>query len=574
MNENESNKMATGSGTAGAGRAGGSRAGDGIRDSIESIVIALVLAFVFRAFVVEAFVIPTGSMAPTLLGAHGTTLCEDCGYEFTYGLRDPDDQRSFSPVDGNSSAVCPNCSHVNTNLYPRDDLGLPDKGDRILVFKWPFDIGGSRFDPKRWDVIVFKDPEDGTTNFIKRCVGLPNEVLMILDGDLYTVPVSELSAEAKRDFENNISEKHRFVTGEATGMLGQVSTKTYGELDAKLRVVRKTPEAQRVLWYNVYDHDYPPRDPGKGQPNWVAVRAATSGWDIAPRRLRYRPATDRDDYVALAGKEIRASNAYNIRENRAPMVSDQRVRFVLTPEDASATVRIKLSKWGRNFWAVIRTEGTVSLVESLEMPDETVPAMASGRVSTIAPGQASEVRFENADYRLALWIDGQEVLATSSDPASRAYYGPDVARIRRERREPGALTPRIYGSDGAFELTHIAVDRDEYYYSEVHISPIQRLPWAPRMGWASPTSPIMLREGEYFMLGDNTAASKDSRLWDEVGPHLRDRGESFQLGTVPRDQLIGKAFFVYWPAGFRLDWLPLLDRIGIIPDVGRMRWIR
>ncbi len=101
-----------------------------------------------------------------------------------------------------------------------------------------------------------------------------------------------------------------------------------------------------------------------------------------------------------------------------------------------------------------------------------------------------------------------------------------------------------------------------------------RLPWAPRMGWGSPISPIMLREGEYFMLGDNTAASKDSRLWDEVGPHLRDRGETFQLGTVPRDQLIGKAFFVYWPAGHRIDWLPLLDRIGIIPDVGRMRWIR
>ena len=37
---------------------------EGMKDTIESIVIALVLAFVFRAFVVEAFVIPTGSMAP------------------------------------------------------------------------------------------------------------------------------------------------------------------------------------------------------------------------------------------------------------------------------------------------------------------------------------------------------------------------------------------------------------------------------------------------------------------------------------------------------------------------------
>src|SRR5690349_6484536 len=51
----------------------------GVKDTIESIL----LAFIFRAFVVEAFVIPTGSMAPTLLGAHMRYKCADCGYEFT-----------------------------------------------------------------------------------------------------------------------------------------------------------------------------------------------------------------------------------------------------------------------------------------------------------------------------------------------------------------------------------------------------------------------------------------------------------------------------------------------------------
>ena len=100
------------------------------------------------------------------------------------------------------------------------------------------------------------------------------------------------------------------------------------------------------------------------------------------------------------------------------------------------------------------------------------------------------------------------------------------------------------------------------------------LDWAPRDGWGGPNSPILLREDEFFMLGDNTAASKDSRLWDVLGPHLRERGNKFQLGTVPRDQLIGRAFFVYWPSGHRIDWLPLLNKFGIIPDVGRMRWIR
>jgi hypothetical protein len=79
------------------------------------------------------------------------------------------------------------------------------------------------------------------------------------------------------------------------------------------------------------------------------------------------------------------------------------------------------------------------------------------------------------------------------------------------------------------------------------------------------------------MLGDNSPASKDSRLWDEVGSHLRDRGQDFQLGTAPQDQLIGRAFFVYWPSGIRPDWLPGRGEFFIerfVPNVGRMRWIR
>jgi signal peptidase I len=50
-------------------------------------------------------------------------------------------------------------------------------------------------------------------------------------------------------------------------------------------------------------------------------------------------------------------------------------------------------------------------------------------------------------------------------------------------------------------------------------------------------------EGEYFMMGDNRRNSADSRT---------------QLGTVPREDLIGRAFVVIWPLG-RLDTLSIMD---------------
>src|SRR6476620_4772498 len=73
----------SGQGAENTAKSAKAKGGGGVKDTVESIIVAFILAFIFRAFVVEAFVIPTGSMAPTLLGAHMRFRCEDCGYEFT-----------------------------------------------------------------------------------------------------------------------------------------------------------------------------------------------------------------------------------------------------------------------------------------------------------------------------------------------------------------------------------------------------------------------------------------------------------------------------------------------------------
>src|SRR5262245_6185818 len=55
---------------------------DSAREVVETIVFVVVLVLLLKSFVAEAFVIPTGSMATTLLGYQKQTTCEQCGHLF------------------------------------------------------------------------------------------------------------------------------------------------------------------------------------------------------------------------------------------------------------------------------------------------------------------------------------------------------------------------------------------------------------------------------------------------------------------------------------------------------------
>ena len=54
----------------------------GVRETVESVIVAVMLALLFKAFEAEAFVIPTGSMAPTLQGQHKDVVCPKCGLRY------------------------------------------------------------------------------------------------------------------------------------------------------------------------------------------------------------------------------------------------------------------------------------------------------------------------------------------------------------------------------------------------------------------------------------------------------------------------------------------------------------
>lgn len=113
-----------------------------IREYSEAIIVALLLAFAIRVFVVQAFKIPSGSMIPTLqIGDHILVS------KLSYGLQWPADcklQWNFPPV---------NCYTSNTVI----EFGKPQRGD----------------------IIVFRFPEDEEKDFIKRIVGTPGDTVQV-----------------------------------------------------------------------------------------------------------------------------------------------------------------------------------------------------------------------------------------------------------------------------------------------------------------------------------------------------------------------------------------------------------
>ncbi len=85
---------------------------DGWRELVETVVFVVVLVLLLKTFLAEAFVIPTGSMATTLLGYHKQVACQQCNHPFLVNFSswaDPQDGQRV-PVEG---CTCQNCGFPN-----------------------------------------------------------------------------------------------------------------------------------------------------------------------------------------------------------------------------------------------------------------------------------------------------------------------------------------------------------------------------------------------------------------------------------------------------------------------------
>lgn len=477
-----------------------------IADSFEWVITALILAFVFRAFVMEAFRIPTGSMAETLMGAHFRMCCPACGYKYNYGFvpQNYGFASDFIPGGLVKSWVsqCPSCG------YRRSGEAMPvSYGDRILVLKCVYQY----FEPKRWDVVVFRNPLEPQINFIKRLAALPGETVEIIDGDVYI-----------------------------NGQIG-----------------RKPQQVQDELWMPIYDNDYQPARPSEPFFNGHIWRqpfsTADSNWkidDANPTRFLLSSLPEQINemsYDPTVGNEFKTTYAYDdVRDYKhMPYCGDLMVKMYADFESAQGCLGVVLGKYQNLYKGYVDFSGQMVITRT--SGDGKVEELARKSLKLTGLSKAVLIKFANVDHQLILQAGNEKL---SYDLGRRADDGGQM----RTNIEPQV---KIFGS-GTIGLSHVAVYRDIYY---VDVD-------GPGPSRASAGNPFTLGQDEYFVLGDNSPNSFDCRWWNKPGKG--NNGRFYRAGVVPRDYLVGKALFVYWPSGFKpFPGFPF----PVVPNVGGMRFI-
>ncbi len=464
------------------------------RPLVECLVVLLFGVLLFRTFLAEAYIVPTGSMAPTLLGQHRELACSFCGLRFAMGL---DDHGYYG------RATCPNCGHDDLDLSAASERD----GDRLLVLKHLYDWRP----PRRYEVVVFQNPSLPAQAYVKRVVGLPGESVQVRDGDLY-------------------------INGQ---------------------IARKELEEQKAMRLLVYDHEFQPADATR-YPRWQmrvgrGLQKAQSGWSAEGTSFRHQGGEDvpsgQTDWLEYRHFDP-DRGAYGPVKDHTPYngsrgAGEHVVRDLMLEAKVQLGPNVKAlvarsQALGESVWVSVPTNGQGPIKVRHDgrpvidpFPLRPLPADDSGTEHLI------EISW--VDRRLAVALDGQLMFTPLDLDAGegRPLSGPLGSPIALGIVGQGA------------EVRGLKVFRDIYYTSP--------LAEASRPTFGT-DRPCQLGAGEYFVLGDNSPVSFDSRFWTQ-GP------------VLPEEMLTGKPFLVHLPSrafplkvfGGQTYW---------IPDPRQIRYIR
>lgn len=555
-----------------------------IRETFESLAIAFILAFLIRTFVAEPFVIPTGSMSPSLQGVHKDLNCPQCGQRYRVNASVQSQIRGQAPPDECVGGMCPMCRYTmayDTRLArvapdgPKLARNEPSySGDRIVVNKFLYSFQ----EPERWDVVVFKYPGNATDNYIKRLVGLPEETLRVLGGDLFV--------------------QHQGEDG--------------------FDIARKPPTVARAMREPVHDTNH---DPANLREAGWPLRWQADGWKVdettedklvrqnyhtsgqGEHWLRYEHTPPDEavwstieqggDYLPQAKRELISDfNPYNTRISRREVevrlhngeenpfvepyqllglhwVGDLHVEADVDVQSETGELLLELVEAGNRFRCTIDLATGKATLSILPYDQEQPVAEYAPTAETVLDGPGKHrVTFANVDDTLHLWVDDRLVkfdVPTTYD--WQALFGDfEQAVPRSSEDELGDLAPARVGSvDAALAIDRLRVFRDIYYIADNGKQQTRQSPYVrdyalipPRdflsnkaeWGVFARRRPIdfVLGEDQFFVMGDNSPQSMDARLWNQMQPDPNG-GMAHKPGGnyLERRLLVGRAISVVWP---------------------------
>jgi signal peptidase I len=623
------------------------------RDIIEALGIALILAFLFKAFIIELYCIPTGSMAATLMGRHKDVNCEVCGFPFQLGASQESNEGSEQPRHPDQlpsviGGTCPRCQYTmyvgNDNIAGQTYMSF--SGDRIFVNKSLFNYR----EPSRWHVTVFRYPAKPQINYIKRLVGLENETVMIRNGQIFAQkdgsdhfeiqrkPLRQLLSMLRPVDDNDYvvpaihelgwktrwysdderwqrSEDYKSFTGTSKPDEREISWLKFRYITATtadwhyliqglLPEHNPTGVPQLItdaLAYNSPMLYYPPPPPPGAKPpsnlqvffnsflNWFRTVPTPSPPPRDSATMLESPLLHNPAKNVLMGQRVPEGFGLN-------WVGDLAMRCTITFEEKWGVASLRLVKGGINFQCDLEPSFglvTISIPDVPEFQRLSIPAPI--RLGDSPNGRKFDVMFCNIDEEMRLIINGKEIdfdkwgrydaLCCNGGKQCRdsvqCYYANPLCRDRRPTVLD--LEPASIGIQGtSVKVENLKIMRNMYYIScdettrgsncdlirspfqygfsfEEDIRRILSTPALWRDFGKTRQTIFKLDKDQFLMCGDNSAQSKDSRLWTEDKiPHY-----------VDRQYLIGEAIYVFWPHGHRIPG----TRLALIPNFSKMRWI-
>lgn len=590
-----------------------------LRSAVDLLACFIMAVILLRGFVLEGYLISTGSMAPGLLGFHKHVVCPSCQFQFAFGVTFDDSVDpallTASTSDGTRRyATCPNCGQVNIDVSE-----VPTShGDQLLVQKHVYDFRR----PQRWETVVFRNPASPGEAYVKRVTGLPGEELQVLDGDIYVNgALARKDYRTQRDMRIAVCDLQHLADSVSWEMPWQVEEGWQLQdrhLQSSADAAGNRISFRPWRWYGGTHFVETPLSPEDAEVDWQQF---LDRFDRLPvswvSRIEYdrersvlrcegvMPQEMQADLMAQATSDAFRNAVYRLAalshlaavtdhygynsmvSSPEYSVSDLMLRTEISwqdvPEELAVTVPVEADVLTVRLLPRERRVQLEATDRNLVLQSgsfEADPVNSDAAVS--ADATAMELEVSNIDHQVVVAINGQpcfpafvlpvsptESPAAAATPAVAAGVAaadspaipaaglvasrglvPDSAANAARAARSAVLRERqgrwsLFVRGGGVRLQELQMFRDVYYTPGRRRNAVER--------------PYRIAADSYFVQGDNSPVSSDSRNWPDP--------------CVPHRLLLGKPFLLHLPSR------PAVLELGArrwpirIPDWSRIRYI-